>query len=129
MRVGLHGDMTELGITLEGQTFEHLVYHFVLTYSNWEAGTICYSESRERWIVSAKDTFRWSRRARSRNQTRTACGAPSASTDASGRDARGPDPPPPSGSRYLASHELQASLPFSAQCTPGLTLLRFGCLV
>ena len=42
MRVGLHGDMTELGITLEGQTFEHLVYHFVLTYSNWEAGTICY---------------------------------------------------------------------------------------
>jgi hypothetical protein len=28
--------MTELGITLGGQTFEHLVYHFVLTYSNWE---------------------------------------------------------------------------------------------
>src|SRR5450631_459250 len=27
--------MTELGITLAGQTFEHLVYHFVLTYSNW----------------------------------------------------------------------------------------------
>src|SRR6266566_429610 len=39
--------MTELGITLEGQTFEHLVYHFVLTYSNWETGTICYSESLE----------------------------------------------------------------------------------
>jgi len=39
--------MTELGITLEGQVFEHLVYHFVLTYSNWEAGTICYSESLE----------------------------------------------------------------------------------
>ena len=32
--------MTELGITLEGQTFEHLVYHFVLTYSNWETGTV-----------------------------------------------------------------------------------------
>src|ERR1039458_4198880 len=31
--------MTELGITLAGQTFEHLVYHFVLTYSNWETGT------------------------------------------------------------------------------------------
>ena len=28
--------MTELGITMGGQTFEHLVYHFVLTYSNWE---------------------------------------------------------------------------------------------
>jgi hypothetical protein len=39
--------MAELGITLEGQTFEHLVYHFVLTYSNWETGTICYSESLE----------------------------------------------------------------------------------
>ena len=39
--------MKELGITLAGQTFEHLVYHFVLTYSNWETGTICYSESLE----------------------------------------------------------------------------------
>src|SRR5271156_4481252 len=39
--------MTELGIMLAGQTFEHLVYHFVLTYSNWETGTICYSESLE----------------------------------------------------------------------------------
>jgi len=26
---------------------QHLVYHFVLTYSNWETGTICYSESLE----------------------------------------------------------------------------------
>ncbi len=39
--------MTELEITIAGQTFEHLVYHFVLTYSNWETGTICYSESLE----------------------------------------------------------------------------------
>jgi hypothetical protein len=39
--------MTELGIRLAGQTLEHLVYHFVLTYSNWETGTICYSESLE----------------------------------------------------------------------------------
>ena len=37
--------MSELGITLAGQTLQHLVYHFVLTYSNWETGTICYSES------------------------------------------------------------------------------------
>ena len=34
-------------LTLAGQTFEHMVYHFVLTYSNWETGTICYSESLE----------------------------------------------------------------------------------
>lgn len=40
-------DMTQLGITIGGQLFEHLVYHFVLTYSNWETGTICFSESYE----------------------------------------------------------------------------------
>jgi transposase len=39
--------MTELGITLGGQSFPHLAYHFVLTYSNWETATICYSESFE----------------------------------------------------------------------------------
>ena len=39
--------MKELGITIGGQTLDHLVYHFVLTYSNWETGTICYSESLE----------------------------------------------------------------------------------
>jgi hypothetical protein len=39
--------MTGLQITINRQTFEHLVYHFVLTYSNWETGTICYSESFE----------------------------------------------------------------------------------
>ena len=39
--------MTTLGVTIAGRTFEHLVYHFVLTYSNWEASTICYSESFE----------------------------------------------------------------------------------
>ena len=39
--------MAELGITIQGQTLAHLVYHFVLTYSNWETGTICYSESLE----------------------------------------------------------------------------------
>jgi hypothetical protein len=39
--------MEELGVTLQGQSFPHLIYHFVLTYSNWEAGTVCYSESFE----------------------------------------------------------------------------------
>jgi hypothetical protein len=37
----------ELGVTIAGRPFPHLVYHFVLTYSNWEAGTICFSESLE----------------------------------------------------------------------------------
>jgi hypothetical protein len=39
--------MTELNITIQGRSFPHLVYHFVLTYSNWETGTICYSETFE----------------------------------------------------------------------------------
>src|SRR3954451_579302 len=37
--------LTELGVTIGGQEFPHLLYHFVLTYSNWEMGTICFSES------------------------------------------------------------------------------------
>lgn len=39
--------MGKLGITINKQPFDHLVYHFVLTYSNWETGSICYSESFE----------------------------------------------------------------------------------
>src|SRR4030043_769323 len=39
--------MNSLGVTIERQPFEHLLYHFVLTYSNWETGTICFSESFE----------------------------------------------------------------------------------
>lgn len=37
--------LTELGITVGGQPLAHMLYHFVLTYSNWETGTICFSES------------------------------------------------------------------------------------
>ncbi len=37
--------LTKLGITIGRQTFPHLIYHFCLTYSNWETGTICFSES------------------------------------------------------------------------------------
>jgi hypothetical protein len=39
--------MNELGITIGGQSFPHMVYHFVLTYSNWEDVTLCFSESFE----------------------------------------------------------------------------------
>jgi len=39
--------MNALGVTIQRQPFEHLLYHFVLTYSNWETGTICFSESFE----------------------------------------------------------------------------------
>ena len=39
--------MQDLHITIDGQHFKHLVCHFVLTYSNWEAATVCFSESFE----------------------------------------------------------------------------------
>lgn len=39
--------MSELGITIAAQSFPHMLYHFVLTYSNWEAASLCYSESFE----------------------------------------------------------------------------------
>jgi ribosomal protein S21 len=38
---------TDLGVTINGLPFDHMIYHFVLTYSNWEAGTLCFSESLE----------------------------------------------------------------------------------
>jgi len=39
--------MNELGVTIAGQPFKHLLYHLTLTYSNWEWGQVCFSESYE----------------------------------------------------------------------------------
>jgi hypothetical protein len=39
--------MNSLRITINHVPYEHMLYHFVLTYSNWETGTICSSESFE----------------------------------------------------------------------------------
>jgi len=39
--------MTALKVTIHGEPFAHLVYHFVLTHSNWEHVTVCFSESFE----------------------------------------------------------------------------------
>ncbi len=39
--------MTRLGVTIRGVPFNHLIFHFVLTFSSWETGTICFSESFE----------------------------------------------------------------------------------
>jgi len=32
---------------MAGQPFNHLLYHLTLTYSNWEWGQVCFSESYE----------------------------------------------------------------------------------
>lgn len=39
--------LTKLRVTIRGEAFPHLLYHFVLPYSNWETGTVCFSESYE----------------------------------------------------------------------------------
>jgi transposase len=39
--------LSELGVTIAGQPFKHLFYHFTLVYSNWEWGMVCASESWE----------------------------------------------------------------------------------
>lgn len=39
--------LDKLEVTICGQAFPHLLYHFVLTYSNWESGTVCFGENYE----------------------------------------------------------------------------------
>ena len=39
--------MGSLAIMIAGQRFDHLLYHFTLTYSNWESVMVCFSESFE----------------------------------------------------------------------------------
>lgn len=39
--------MNDLKITVAGQPFDHLLFHFMLPYSRWEYASICYSESFE----------------------------------------------------------------------------------
>lgn len=43
-------DMNSLSITIAGEAFPHLFYHFVLPYSNWETGQIAFSETFEALI-------------------------------------------------------------------------------
>ncbi len=37
--------MNDLEVTIQGETFEHIVFHSVLPYSNWEWGRVVQSES------------------------------------------------------------------------------------
>jgi hypothetical protein len=49
--------MNSLGITINGTPFDHLLYHFVLCYSNWETGTVCFSESFESLSVGLQNAL------------------------------------------------------------------------
>jgi transposase len=50
-------NMNKLGITIAGQPFTHLLYHFVLEYSNWENIQICFSESYESLSSGLQDSL------------------------------------------------------------------------
>jgi hypothetical protein len=49
--------LTSLQVTIAGVPFAHLVYHFVLTYSNWEHVTVCFSESFESFSAGLQDAL------------------------------------------------------------------------
>ncbi len=49
--------MNHLGVTIQGEPFPHLLYHFVLAYSNWESGMICRSESFEALSAGLQKAF------------------------------------------------------------------------
>lgn len=51
-------EMDELGVTIGGEPFGHLFYHFVLPYSNWETGGICFSETFEALIAGLQAALR-----------------------------------------------------------------------
>lgn len=50
-------NMNSLRITIAGQPFDHLLYHFTLTYSNWESVSICFSESFEAFSRGLQDAL------------------------------------------------------------------------
>ena len=50
-------NMNKLNITIARQPFEHLLYHFVLCYSNWQAARICSSESFESLSLGIQDAL------------------------------------------------------------------------
>ncbi len=51
--------MNDLMITIDGQHFKHLLFHFMLVFSRWEMVTICYEESFES-LVEGYEYAVWS---------------------------------------------------------------------
>jgi hypothetical protein len=49
--------MNRLRVTINRERFDHLFFHFVLTYSNWETGTICFSESYESLVEGLQNAL------------------------------------------------------------------------
>jgi hypothetical protein len=49
--------MNSLRITIGRQPFDHMLYHFTLTYSNWESVSVCFSESFEAFSRGLQDAL------------------------------------------------------------------------
>lgn len=49
--------LNELRITIDRQPFDHMVFHSVLTYSNWEYVHLCHSESFEALSTGLQDAL------------------------------------------------------------------------
>ena len=50
-------DMTNLGVRVGDRSYKHLVYHFVLAYSNWEWVRIAHSESFEALVEGLQESL------------------------------------------------------------------------
>ena len=50
-------DMSGLSVTIQGRLFVHMIYHFVLTFSNWETVRLCFSESFEALSAGVQDAL------------------------------------------------------------------------
>ncbi len=50
--------MNKLKITINGEQFDHMLFHFMLPYSRWETVSICYSESFES-LTKGYETSVW----------------------------------------------------------------------
>jgi hypothetical protein len=49
--------MNSLGVTIARMRLDHMVFHCVLTYSNWESVTLCYTESFESLSYGLQEAF------------------------------------------------------------------------
>jgi transposase InsO family protein len=49
--------MDSLKITLDGKPFEHMLFHSIFTYSNWEYVHVCHSESFEALATGLQDAL------------------------------------------------------------------------
>jgi transposase len=49
--------MNSLGVTIAGERFDHLLYHFVLTHSNWEYVMVCFAENFANLSVGMQNAF------------------------------------------------------------------------